>query len=1066
MSNRLLCGCIKDLSGVKSYTCHYHHELEDELRRDSEHPSASCDTGDGQDDGSDSDASVDGDSEPYPESSPPYRFDWVPGDSAIFCGCPKCYSYGANSCCCACIDCVGLAFDARHWSSKFCDNITLDPVEKHLVVVFEYDDSDHDGDPSFSKSPYNPCVNGKFIVYGYNPMTKLECDKDFLESTNVHAEYCRLNGETKGETDVYITRKLREMLSQINGNNGSATNSDDVKGKGINIGDANPIWLTDSGSQDELAAKLDVFFGIHRNGNPAYNKYRDAIEKIEQGKKTSFVKAGPMSTPKILKTYKSMLFKSDDELRKLANVAKAEKKEMSFLVNPIKILSDFKKENNQDKNMIVAKPTKAGEPVKMTRTEKKVARQLRSHKMRDAELRTFPKTIQGAKNYPKGSNFNQDLDLTRKFELNDGEKAEIQAIKDSVIKPQINGNNGSATNLDDVKGKGAIKKAEKKIEKKLAKKTVKKQKKPKDKPKTGAVQTSLTATTFQETSTVQPYYKAGSTPNSKRTLFSLGVVNTSGSNAGSVFIDGGVNQSIAIDKNVFVGQSIGRDLDNYEMGRIKWAKYHFVPSIGSTTAGACWIFSDPDSLDVLPPNTVVQKSLLTSHAGSKKHTIWKDAFSGNCIFNKKWLYLDAALISNANTTADQSIDNVGDPRFTTFGVLSFINGENISTSTGALGEWFLEIEMDFKNPQFNDLSKFLYSSKAVAPSGGSLGNLANSVAIDPFRLANSFVTTGTPIQYEDVRNPRTVIPVGANSGAGSMQFRVTPGNYQFYVRISQSSGTSATISNVSFSYVLSNTIYSLTIDRIIIGSSLTSVVSPEFASNLNSGADALQNGALGLTIRLRVDSVSVGTFSVFTLQLTPTVSASFSIGAIHCDVLRMPDFSATPICMFHPQGVASGFVGLTNDVRITIWNGLRCDERGMRVSTMICPREFIPMVKESMMKKYVDYDEKYCFVRVDNQLGDNWPPLSGSFQHWRDYPQLYNNRQALEDSDKMRAEIEKLKNPLSSEEKTVLEGGHLHVNTVEEPESPEVVENPLTKSIHMNTNAVSALLSLVAAKRN
>lgn len=1072
MSVRNLCGCVRDLSGVFSYTCHFHQELYDELRRDSEHPSATCDQSDGENDDSDADTPTNSDNESYPESSPPYRFDWVSGDSAIFCGCPKCYSYGANSCCCACIDCVGLKFDARHWSSKFCDNITDDPVEKHLIVVSEYDDADHDENPIFSKSPNNKFIDGKYVVSGdapYLPMTKAECDKEFLENAHPHTDFCRFNGEIIGNPDVNSHEggkttlmgflNMHQVPVQINGNNGSATNTDDVKGKGINIGDANPIWLTDSGSQDELAAKLDVFFGIRRDGNPAYNRYRDAAEKIEQGQKTSFVKAGPMSTPQILKTYKSMLFKSDNELRKLANLAKAEKKEMSVLVNPLKLASEFKKDAS------AVKPTNVGESLKMTRTEKKVARQLRSHKMRDAELRTFPKTIQGAKNYPKGSNFNQDLDLTRKFELNDGEKAEIQAIKNSVVKPQINGNNGSATNSDDV-DKKAVKKAEKKIEKKMAKKkSGKKQKKSKDKPKTGAVQTGLTATTFQETATIQPYYRDGKKRNTKKTLFSLGIVNSGGSSSGSTFLAGGVNQSIPIDKNVFSGQSIGRDLDNYEMGKILWAKYHFIPSIGSTTPGSCWIYSDPDAVDVLPVNTVVQNSLLTSHKGSKKHTIWKDSFSGTCLFNKNWLYLDSAVYVLANTTANTSVTNSGDPRLTTFGVLNFINGENIATSNGALGELFLELEMQFMSPQFNDMSEFILSQKYITPSGGAGDNVTSGVTFDPFIVFDEFSPDGKA--YENVLNPRLAIRTGA-IGKGTMQFRLPVGNYQFYSKVSQSSaGTATSFVPVTTLNVQAGTGFSVTTDKIVIGTGLTIVQPPEFASALPSGSDTLQNGAFGVLCRLRITSVPVGSLATVSFVFNVTVGGgTFVIGAIHNEVTRMPDLSANPICMFLPQGNANASVGLSQEVRVSIWNGLRCDEKGMRVSTMICPREFTDMVKNSLMKKYVDGDEKYCFVRIDNQLGDVWPPSSGSFEHWRENPQAYVNRQALEDSDNMRAEIEKLKNPLSSDEKSVVEGGHLHVNTVEEPESPEVVENPLTKSIHMNTNAVSALLSLVATKRN
>lgn len=628
------------------------------------------------------------------------------------------------------------------------------------------------------------------------------------------------------------------------------------------------------------------------------------------------------------------------------------------------------------------------------------------------------------------------------------------ALKSSQIEPgaQINGNNGSATNSDDVP-KNMQPKKERKIEKKIEKKvekTVKKQKKQKKNgsPKKAPIQTGLTATTFQETSSVQPYYLPGSKPRSKKTLFSLGIVSTGGVSSGSTFVSGGVNQSIAIDKNTFSGQSIGRDLDNYEMGQLLWAKYWFVPSIGSTTPGACWIFSDPDAVDVLPVNTVVQNSLLTSHRGSKKHTIWKDAFSGPCVFNKKWLYLDSALNVSANTTANTSVTNSGDPRLTTFGVLNFINGENISTSTGALGEWFLECEFDFMNPQFNDLSNFILSQKLIAPSSTSnVGQMVTGTAFDPFRAFDGY--TGAAIQYENVINPRLAIRTGATNGTGSMQFKLPPGNYNFYCRISQGNGgSSSTYTPVINFSATTGTIYSLTMDKIVIGIGLNSVAAPEFASALISGADPLANGAIGFNARLRIDSVPVGTTTTVSWSFVPTLNNTFYTGAMHLEVTRMPDLSASPICAFHPQGNAVGFVGLTEDVRIAIWNGLRVDE-GSFVDYMICPRQFIDMVKDTMMKRYLDHDEKYCFVYVDNQKGDGFPALPGSLEHWLASPELYVHRKLLEEQDK-----------------SVTQQKMFAEQKADEPESPELVVNPLSTSVHLRADVATRLLNLVSAARS
>lgn len=624
-----------------------------------------------------------------------------------------------------------------------------------------------------------------------------------------------------------------------------------------------------------------------------------------------------------------------------------------------------------------------------------------------------------------------------------------QAVSVPIVS-QINGNNGSATNSDDVP-KNMQPKKERKIEKKVEKKVEKKMKTVKKAAKSmkqarKPVDTGLTATTFQETSTIQPYYKRGSKPNSKRTLFSLGVVNATGVSSNSLYVNGGVNQSIPIDKNLFIGQLIGRDLDNYEMGQLLWARYHFVPSVGSTTAGACWIFSDPDAVDVLPPTTVVQASLLNSHKGAKKHTIWKDAFTGMCIFNKNWLYLDSAIQTYSNTTATSQVNNTGDPRLTTFGVLSFVNGENISTSTVQLGEWFLECEFDFRYPQFNDLSKFIMSTKAIANSSNAIYTVNNGTVFDPFMAAHTSYTgsLGTSVkQYEDSYNPRIVYPTGIQNAGGNMQFKLPVGIYSFYFRMSQVSTGALTSYPMSVTSNIVGATYSETVDNLSTAPSLGGAVAPEFASALSGGVDALANGYTGFSYRIRIDAITSGVVATLNFTVSLTTSGTFNCGAFHANVERLPDYSASPICMFHPQGNANAFVGLSEDVRISIWNGARIDER-RRLDTIVCPRQFIDMVKESMMKRYLDHDEKYCFVFVDNQKGDGFPPPAGSFEHWAIAPESYVNRKQLEDQDKCIPRVE---------------------YKAQEPESPELVVNPLSSSVHLRPDVATRLLNLVGAAR-
>lgn len=697
------------------------------------------------------------------------------------------------------------------------------------------------------------------------------------------------------------------------------------------------------------------------------------------------------------------------------------------------------------------------------------------------------------------------------------EKSSPQLAK--AKKSQLNGNNGEATNTDDLnKGqKQGIMQSERKEAKKEAKKEVRKeikkdfQKKApiRSAKRSKPVEAGITATTFQNTATIKPYYKPMGI-NGRKTLFSLGTVNATGANSGSLFVNGGVNQSVAIDKNTFTGQAIGKDFDNYEQFRIKWAKYWFLPSLGSTTTGSCWIFSDVDAVDVLPQSSVVQIPLLTSHPGAKKHTLWKDVFSGPCRFNKSWLYTDSALVTDANTTAANTVFNTGDPRLTTAGVLNFINGDNISTSTVGLGEWFLELGVEFKSSQVSDLSSLVLSAKATAKSGFNIGNLSNGVPFDPYQFSINAVRQSNVGAYETIYNPRLVRP-NIGGGSGTLQFRLPVGMYQFASYLSQTSGTGGSYINSVHAMTVNNAIYSLSMSSCI---DTVNLGAPEY-TNPVSGLDSVNIIMFGHSCRLRITAVNQGATALVTIQSNPNItSGPLLIGSVHTEVIRLPDFSAAPLGMWHPRGTALGNVGVSEDMRVTIWNGRKADDANYNVKSIVCPREFIEEARKALFKDWIEEKETTAIFSYSNFESGTFGPLPGTEASSAVAPSVeeLDEAESYEDDEKETnfqtislsngvnnppciiiygyckanddhfSEVATLKKkyklnwessvftakqdfkvdyqpqpwPLSDLEQSQKQ--------VSEPESPEIIENPLTKSVHLNASVAQTLLSLVSKK--
>jgi len=646
---------------------------------------------------------------------------------------------------------------------------------------------------------------------------------------------------------------------------------------------------------------------------------------------------------------------------------------------------------------------------------------------------------------------------------------------DQFHNEKLSGNAGSHTNTDDLKGFKASHRQ----------KIPEKKHNPKQNAGKGSegIVSGLMPTQLQNTYAIKPYYKTVAAPMGKRrvkALFSVGAIGGNGAVGSSTYINGGVILSLLLAKELFAGQMMFQDFQNFERYIIKSARFHFLPSVSSVTAGTLWFMPDPDALDALPVGSTVTPSVLNGHKFAQKHTLWAGQATGPMAFNRTKLFTDAELVSFSSLAQSSgninSAANAGETRFFAAGVFNVLNGDNISTGiTTSLGELFLEFDIEFSEPQNSDIGYLVLQAKAgslVSP----LLTIASATPFDPVvnMIKGTFTNASTATEY--AYNPNYYYPV-----TGATSYYLLPvGTYLFYYNWNISNQTTNTVSSTNIQ--VNGAVYSSTnVTLYDVGSNTG--FGPEFTTLTNTTNAAATAGAVTVCI-VRITQITGQTGNKAKIQIQPSLTgaSSFNVYQIHHMVLRLPEFAASPICMYFPVGNQN----VSQDLALT--DGMDSDDEDeeKKVLNSDVNKELTRKLKSRYKLTMTNGMNNPPIVTIDGLTYDdlqyyeikyrrrfpelNWSSETESKERIIKVNVLSRDRWPKSDALKYH-ENSSSTSAASNAVQWKLDDDDVKLRTevaaerkVVEPDSPELVEHPLTRSIHVDPSLAAKFLSALTKK--
>ncbi len=465
-------------------------------------------------------------------------------------------------------------------------------------------------------------------------------------------------------------------------------------------------------------------------------------------------------------------------------------------------------------------------------------------------------------------------------------------------------------------------------------------------PKTGGVgvSTHVVPTSYQTSATVVPYYKPGKRKGgqfSASGMTSLGFVNLSTCNTGlnSTFAVNQIIANIPLDKTIWNGHQIGDNFESFQRVSWDWVKFHFIPNVGSTTAGKITFVSTPDAADVLNQTQTVSSNFICSHNKPVIHQLWDGGVSGIVNVNHAKLFTDYSL-----STGSSLVQNVmGDPRLFTAGQLYVITGDGLANTLTAIGELFIEGGFTYSSPQRSDMSSFVYSVKAYA-----LNNDMGIIPATAYDIPGSFIRalqigsiSGSPT-YEYAYNPRFYNPYTSGKGL----YTLPTGTYFMYAWLSCSASTTVSAAPTN-SFSSTNLVYSLT-------SSFTqnsaSGNMPEFSMPGVTGVSLTGAKPFVQMFVIKVTGAYLDG-STFTFQGVSNQNAGGNMLALHACCYRLPSCDDVPSAVFFPQGTST-FVSLNESKHVIT---LVVDDQPVRSIT--APTEYVQQIKEHMFQSYLEQND-------------------------------------------------------------------------------------------------------------
>lgn len=469
--------------------------------------------------------------------------------------------------------------------------------------------------------------------------------------------------------------------------------------------------------------------------------------------------------------------------------------------------------------------------------------------------------------------------------------------------------------------------------------------------KGGGVSTTLTPTTMQNTDVIETFERVVSRTNDGlvyEQLLDMGSINGAGPvvTSTSTYQVNSVVQSWLLDKDLWVGWQMGEYFGQHEQCMWLDTGYKFLPSFDSTHPGTCALYSDSDATDTLPIGTVVTAPVSEGHKGYKEHTIWKGVFSGKIVCNKAWIWTDEQLVVRTLITPPPP---AADIRTYAAGVLNFLNGTGVLSTSPVYGKLFLYAKIAFRRQQNSDLGNLLFQAKLWVGTGQAFAWAASSITQSPLAfILSQLQNVSTNGQYEVAYNPRYVNPSGV--------INLPVGSYRYYSSIGFNSIT-ATSTAYNTGNLSNSCVYSQNLDPYLI----TSGDTPEFTiAPLNPGSAPASRACVQGDIR--ITSILPGfNYAYFQPVQSVTYSAGGTVTAAAVRLYRIPEFATQPLFMSFPLGASGGVVTLDSGLfDVTISDS--CVPSAGKSRTVVVPRKYVEDTKDALFKSWLSDDEKFTSV--------------------------------------------------------------------------------------------------------
>lgn len=492
---------------------------------------------------------------------------------------------------------------------------------------------------------------------------------------------------------------------------------------------------------------------------------------------------------------------------------------------------------------------------------------------------------------------------------------------------RLNGNNGSATNSDDVKPsktQRAIQSARDKARngnvshKKNV--TVRKMAKAETRAiqksyvsRGPAVSSSYVANSMTNIAEVRPgtrVIKALKNGLIVETTISLGNQGLAGaSSTSSIYNEGQVISSLLVDRVLFSGTEMDQFQGAYENCTLipKFTKLALVSANGINTNGLYAIMTDPDSVDQLPPLVTLDLNTVASHLRPKQRSVGLSDANIPVSLNKAKLWTDPQI------TEFTSLSNVPVPttdvRLNAAGVINVILGVGIPTTVTTLGNLWLTARYKLWNSQRSELSNLVYNGRVISTNNGgddmlAAGTVTSAGNFDMAGLISVCATDPKMSACEYAYNPKFLQP-NRNVANSSLVLKLPIGSYQL------NSAIFFKDAGASFSLIPAFTNCTGDFNQFdnVEGSwpaFMDFSAAYQSASGLSGGT--LCKGAMNI----RITSVS-GNNGLGTLTITfrATSAGSLLVCMAHLNIVRIPTIDTNPIACFFPHGSKNQNVGLS-----------------------------------------------------------------------------------------------------------------------------------------------------------